>query len=113
MTNRHWIRITPDITTLLDNLPGGERAKLGLSDLEQGTRSIEAMWLLMACTRFRENGIVLPDANPDPEVHLRLHAACVARDPTSGHATYRALNDELSSLLDALEARIRRARSTP
>jgi hypothetical protein len=100
--------IAEEIDSLLADLPGGERARIGLRDIAQGNRTIESMWLEMARSRFRESGIVLPPS--DPEVHLSLHAACLANEKLSGYATYRALNEELSSLLDALEARLRRMR---
>lgn len=92
---------------LLHDLPGGMRALRGLRDLREGRWTLEAMWLSMARTRLAVSGIEVQDGSP--EVHLALHAACVAADGRAGHATYRALNEELSSFLDALEARRRRA----
>ena len=85
-------------------------ARAGLRDIERGAQSVNAMWLQMASTRLRESGILVPTL--EPLVHLHLHAACLEIDETTGHATYRALNEELSSFLDALEARIRRQRRT-
>lgn len=91
----------------LADLPGGVRAMKGLADLADGRASIEALWLQMASSRARESN--LPVETGDANTHLLLHARLVAADPKSGHATYRALNEELASFLDALEARRRRA----
>lgn len=100
----------PDPDELAD-LPGGNRALKGLADLADGNPSLEAVWLQMASSRAR--GLGLPVAGGDANTHLVLHALMVAADPRSGHATYRALNEELASFLDALEARRRRARRRP
>lgn len=104
--------IATETRAMLEDLPGGERALRGLEAVARGERSMEVLWLEMARTRLRENGIDVPGT--DPEVHLALHRACLEVDARTGHATYRALNEELSSLLDALEARRRRsARERP
>ncbi len=98
--------IAAETLAMLEDLPGAERAVRGLEAVARGERSVEVLWLEMARTRLRENGIDVPGV--DQEVHLLLHHACLKADARTGHATYRALNEELSSLLDALEARRRR-----
>jgi hypothetical protein len=104
------------VAPLLDftDLPGGERVRRGLADLAAHRDTLEALWLQMASSRMREHQLPVPTGPAD--VHIALFTRCVEADPASGHATYRALNEELSSFLDALEdrrRRIRRAAHTP
>lgn len=91
---------------IIRDLPGGERVERALQDIANGRESDAVAWIQMASGRARSSGLPVPDGPPD--VHLELFRRCVEADPTSGHATYRALNEELASFLDALESRTRR-----
>ena len=75
------------------DLPGGDRVARGLHDFEAGREILETLWLQMASGRLAANAIEVPDGVRD--VHLELFRRCVAAVHAHGHATYRALNEEL------------------
>lgn len=92
----------------LVDLPGGERALRGLRALEFGEVADEVLWLQIASSRLGESGVRVPPGAWD--VHLELRRRCQQRDPLGGHATYKALEEELVSFLDGLEAKLRRSK---
>src|SRR5262249_34486117 len=92
------------------DLPGRDGVLQGLQALAEVVVSEATLWLRMASSRLGANGILVPAGPPD--VHLHLFRHCVAADPAMGHATYRALNEELASFLDTREAR-RRVPASP
>src|SRR5262249_60581209 len=92
------------------DLPGRARGLQGLRALAEVVVSDATLWLRRASPRLGANGILVPAGPPD--VHLHLFRHCVAADPAMGHATYRALNEELASFLDTREAR-RRVPASP
>ena len=79
-----------------DALPGGDLVERGLRDLEAGTRSAEALLVLVGAPRLREIGLDvpdLPDASPEHDLYLLLQAEA----PTQAHSRYNALIRRLVS----------------
>jgi hypothetical protein len=76
-------------------LPGEELVRKGLSDLEHGRESIEALLVSIGAPRLEWLGFRLPPAFPAPE--HRLYALLAAEDPDSAHSRYNALVRRLVS----------------
>src|SRR5437763_8941069 len=94
----------------LQGLPASDRVRRGLADLQQGRRSIEALWLAAAATRLRFLGLPVPAAAElptEPEIGLYEALGAESDDP---YYRYNAMRAELGSFLEALEARVRRGR---
>ena len=99
------------MTVDFDGLPGAERVLKGVEDLNRGVRSIEALLVAAAPQRLRENGIDLhEDALLPIEPELALYEALGAESDEDPYPRYNALRRELDSFMNALEARLSRAR---
>jgi len=92
----------------LQGLPGSERVRQGLADLQAGRPSVEALWLAAAATRLRFLGLPVPAAPrlpEEPEIGLYKALGTESEDP---YYRYNALRAELDSFLEGLEARVGR-----
>lgn len=85
------------------DLPGGELLRDGLRDLAAGRATVPALLLQIAEPRLREHGLALPAAADAPAAELRLYARLEQEHGAGGYARYRALLDELNSLVNALD----------
>ena len=91
----------------LTGLPGAGLVKRGVLDLERGVVTAEALTIRLAETRLARCGIDLPpwDAPNDREIALYEHLCSSGVD--DAYARYNALLRELTSFLEAGEARRR------
>lgn len=93
---------------MYDHLPGGEILEAGLRDLRAGTRSVDALLLLVAAPRLVRCGIVIPEpasgeaqsALPEHELYRLL---CATHGPEA-YRHYRSLMRRLASLVQTLES---------
>ena len=89
---------------MYDHLPGGEILREGLQDLHAGTRSINALLVLVGAPRLACCGVPVPSVSPPlrlPE-HELFHLLCVEHGPEA-YRYYRSLTRRLVSLEQALE----------
>ncbi len=99
------------MTIDFDGLPGAERVLKGVEDLHRGIRSIEALLVAAAPQRLRECGLeIRDDASMLTEPELALYEALGAESDGDPYPRYNALRRELDSFMNALEARLTRAR---
>lgn len=97
----------PDLT----GLPGAERIERGIADLQRGCLSVDALLLAVASRRLRALGVPVPQTDrlprdPDLALYDLLQGTCRTQDDDP-YFRYNALRSELSSFLEALEARSR------
>lgn len=91
----------------LTDLPAAPRVQQGLTDLDRGRWTREALWLALATTRLRNLGLPIPqDLKPPEEPELALYAKL--RDSDDPYYQYNAWLAELDSFLSALEGRVHR-----
>jgi hypothetical protein len=76
-------------------LPGEELVRKGLSDLEQGRESVEALLVSIGAPRLKALGFRVPPSFPAPE--HRLYALLATKDSDSAHSRYNALVRRLVS----------------
>jgi hypothetical protein len=79
----------------LSRLPGGELVRTGLSDLEHGRETVEALLVSIGVPRLELLGYRVPRPFAAPE--HRLYALLSAEDPDSAHSRYNALVRRLVS----------------
>ncbi|HKI67713.1 MAG TPA: hypothetical protein VJ989_10655 [Solirubrobacterales bacterium] len=85
------------MTALLDlnALPGGSLVRRGISDLDAGRETPEALLVSIGAPRLRGIGIALPEAISDPEHKLYLLLSNDRGD--AAHSAYNALVRRLVS----------------
>lgn len=92
---------------MYDHLPGGEFLEAGLRDLRAGTRSVDALLVLVAAPRLVRCGIVIPGlVSGDAQSALPEHELFRLLSTTHGpeaYRHYRSLMRRLASLTQALE----------
>jgi hypothetical protein len=90
---------------MYDHLPGGEILRDGLRDLEAGTRSVDALLVLVAAPRLIRFGIRIPPAGAAPGLpeHELFRRLSVEHGPEA-YRHYRSLLRRLVSLENALES---------
>ena len=76
-------------------LPGEELVRKGISDLQRGRESVEALLVSIGAPRLESLGIRVPRPIPVPE--HRLYALLAAEGPDSAHSRYNALIRRLVS----------------
>lgn len=91
----------------LTGLPAADRISRGLTDLESGIDSEEALVVSVATRRLGELGIHVLARVAEPELELYRRLEKRVEDP---YYRYNAVLAELDSFLAALEARIGRER---
>jgi len=79
----------------IEGLPGEEIVRDGLSDLERGRESLEALLVSIGAPRLVELGFRVPSPIPSPE--HRLYQRLAAEDADSAHSRYNALIRRLVS----------------
>jgi hypothetical protein len=83
-------------------LPGGDLIEKGLSDLEAGRETVEALLVSIGAARLRAVGVPVPGAGFDhPE--RRLYEILAREEQDSAHSRYNALLRKLASFEDAAE----------
>ena len=85
----------------MDALPGQDLVETGISDLERGVESPEALLVSIGAPRLHALGFDVSKALPDPE--LRLYELLAAEDSDSAHSRYNALVRRLVSFERAAE----------
>lgn len=82
--------------------PGGDLVAKGLSDLEQGLRTEEALLVMVAGPRLRGLGFVFQglDSVPRPYEHA-LYATLQERLPIGAHGAYNALIQRIVSFANS------------
>lgn len=88
-----------------ESLPGGTLLGRGIEDLAVGTRSVEALLVMIGAPRLRELGIDVHSDVPDPE--LELFQRLVNEYGDAAHSRYNSLIRQLVSFERALESGIR------
>ena len=86
----------------MSGLPGADLIVKGLDDLARGTRSVEALLVLVGRPRLEGLGFAIPAAdveNPGHDLYLLL----AADDSDSAHSRYNALIRRLVSFERAAE----------
>jgi hypothetical protein len=86
-------------------LPGHELVLRGISDLERGVESPEALLVSIGAPRLRQAGIDV--AKPFASAEHRLYDLLAAEDADAAHGRYNALVRRLVSFERALDARTR------
>lgn len=95
-------RILGPVREISDALPGADLIRRGLTDLENGVESVEAMLVLVGAPRLRDLGLhITANVNGQPE--YRLYDLLAADDPDSAHSRYNALIRRLVSFERAAE----------
>jgi hypothetical protein len=86
----------------LRSLPGHELILQGLSDLQAGRDTAEALLVAIGAERLRRAGIAVPEKVPcDPE--HRLYALLASVESDSAHSRYNAMIRQLVSFERAVE----------
>ena len=85
----------------MDGLPGAEIVDRGLTDLEQGVESVEALLVSIGAPRLRRLGYVVETPFTSPE--HRLYQLLAAEDSDAAHSRYNALIRRLVSFERAAE----------
>lgn len=91
--------------TDLEGLPASETIARGLSDLQEGALTVDALLVAVAARRLADLGLPMPpsaDLPKDPELALYDLLCGQSDDP---FFAYRARLDELDSFVSSLEAR--------
>lgn len=86
---------------MLPTLPGGDLIDRGLSDLDRGVASIEALLVSIGAPRLRAAGIPVETSISEPE--RKLYELLAAEHADSAHARYNALIRRLVSFERAAE----------
>jgi hypothetical protein len=86
----------------LSALPGAELVLKGLSDLERGEESADALLVLIGAPRLRSLGIAVPQRETAVPPEHRLYARLRASDADTAHSRYNALVRRLVSFERAL-----------
>lgn len=79
----------------VDGLPGADLVRQGVSDLDAGRETPEALLVSIGAPRLRALGIALPQAIPDPEHKLYLRLS--DEKGNAAHSAYNALLRRLVS----------------
>lgn len=97
----------------LADFPGGDLVAKGLSDLERGIRSEEAMLVLIAKPRLTGLGFSVPEAlgAPEPYEHA-LYDLLRERNPQGAHSAYNALIRRIVSFAETYSISRRSQTST-
>lgn len=85
----------------MESLPGEELIRHGLTDLERGVDSVEALLVSIGAARLADVGIDVPSPLASPE--LRLYQRLSMDDADSAHSRYNALVRRLVSFERAAE----------
>ena len=85
----------PRAVSVGSGLPGQALVLRGLSDLEVGRESVEALLVSIGAPRLESLGFRVPPPIPAPE--HRLYALLAAEEPDSAHSRYNALVRRLVS----------------
>ncbi len=102
MTTTSCLLRNRQVDDLPPNLPGGELIAAGITALERGERSIEALLVALAAARLRDIGLDIPQAaDYIAAPNLALYAA--VRHAGGDYFDYNALLGRLSSFADAAE----------
>jgi hypothetical protein len=83
-------------------LPGAELVKQGLSDLDDGAETPEALLVSMAASRLRAAGVEVPPSHGAAAGH-RLYALLASADGATAHSRYNALIARMASFARAAE----------
>jgi hypothetical protein len=78
-----------------EHLPGGELIEKGISDLDIGRESVEALLVSVGATRLRSAGIQLPKSIAFPE--HKLYRRLASEKGNAAHSAYNALIRRLVS----------------
>ena len=81
--------------------PGGDLVEKGLSDLQSGRETVEALLVSVGAPRLRRIGFDVPPPFESPE--RRLYERLAAEDPDSAHGRFNALIRRLVSFERAAE----------
>ena len=76
-------------------LPGEDLVRRGLSDLDRGRETVDALLVSIGAPRLESLGFHMPRPFDLPE--HRLYALLAAEDPDSAHSRYNALVRRLVS----------------
>ena len=76
-------------------LPGEELVSKGITHLERGVESVEALLVSIGAPRLRRLGLAVPESASSPE--HRLYELLSARHGDAAHARYNALVRRLVS----------------
>jgi hypothetical protein len=85
----------------MGGLPGAELIERGVSDLESGIESMEALLVSIGASRLTGLGIRI--RSPIPSAEHRLYALLSEEDPDGAHSRYNALIRRLVSFERAAE----------
>ena len=95
----------------LTDLPGHELVLRGVDDASSGRATAAAALVFVASGRLRELGVPIPTPSTRAEWELVLYQRLAEDDPRGDtYATYGAWLDDLDAFLEALDARVGRAR---
>ena len=80
--------------------PGSELVERGISDLERGVVSIEALLVSVSAPRLRALGLSVPEPLPEPEI--RLYRLLSTEHGSGAHARYNSLVRRIVSFQRAM-----------
>jgi hypothetical protein len=86
---------------IASELPGADLVEKGISDLEHGTETIEALLVSIGASRLERLGFAV--TTPIPAAEHRLYERLAEEDEDSAHARYNALVRRLVSFERAAE----------
>ncbi len=89
------------MTGAFAGLPGADLVERGVSDLDAGRRSVEALLVSRATTRLRACGVVVPE--PIPDADRKLYVLLAKTEGDGAHSAYNALTRRLVSFMHAAE----------
>lgn len=78
-------------------LPGEELVEKGLTDLESGEDTVEALLVLIGAPRLRDLGIEIPDQRSEKSPEHRLYELLAREHGDAAHSRYNALLRRLIS----------------
>lgn len=85
----------------LSAYPGGDLVSQGLSDLDMGVVSVEALAVMIASPRLRDLGLNVPPARPGVVYEHALYERLCAQKARGAHAAYNSLIALLVSFANA------------
>ena len=100
--------MTRESQELIDGLPGADLVLKGVADLGEGTRSAEALLVMIAAPALQRLGLALP-AMPDLEqdAELALYRHLQKQDDGDAYSAYNALLRTITSFTRSLAQRRR------
>jgi hypothetical protein len=89
----------------LDDLPGADLVRRGVTDAASGIVSVESLLVEIAAPRLRSLGVEVPPSTGGGAAEIRLYEQLGARGGADPYGEYNALLRRLSSFVHALEHR--------